>query len=128
MIRRLSSDQSDFEAQLERLLALEREHDRSIERTVSEIIEQVRARGDAALLELTRRFDGVHALNAGEIRIDSEECEHALRSLPEAQRTALTLAADRVRAYHDRQRASSWSFQDAEGNELGQRITALDRV
>jgi histidinol dehydrogenase len=128
MIRRLSTDQSDFEAQLDGLLALEREHDRSIERTVSEIIEQVRARGDAALLELTRHFDVIRAVSASELRIGREECEHALRSLPEAQRTALTLAADRVRVYHDRQRASSWSFQDEEGNELGQRITALDRV
>ena len=88
----------------------------------------MKARGDAALLEYTNRFDEVGAASAGDLAISLEECAGALERLPTAQRAALEAAAQRVRSYHEHQRAESWSFRDSLGNELGQRVTPLDRV
>lgn len=127
-MRRLSTAQRDFDARLQELLAFEAAQDPRIDESVAAILADVKARGDDALLEYTRRFDGTRLAHARELEIGRDACEKALAGLPETQRRALTTAAERVRAYHDRQRAASWSYADAEGNELGQRITALDRV
>ena len=127
-MRRLTTAQPDFDARLEEVLAFEAAQDPGIDELVAAILAQVKARGDDALLEYTRRFDGMRIAHGGELEIGRDVCEKALAGLPETQRRALTTAAERVRAYHERQRAASWSYTDAEGNELGQRITALDRV
>ena len=127
-MRRLSTGQPDFDARLEELLAFEVAQDAAIDESVAAILADVKARGDDALLEYTLRFDATHLAHAGELEIGQEACANALAGLPETQRRALTTALMRVRAYHERQRADSWSYADAEGNELGQRITALDRV
>jgi histidinol dehydrogenase len=128
VIRRLVSAEADFDAVLEKLLAFESAQDEQVDATVAAILADVKARGDAALLEYTRRFDRVEANDARDLEIGRSECERALAGLPSAQRSALEAAAERVRDYHERQRAQSWSYQDAHGNELGQRVTALDRV
>ena len=128
VMRRLSTAQPDFDARLEEVLAFEAAQDPRIDESVAAILADVKARGDDALLEYTRRFDGTRIAHARELEIGRDACEKALAGLPETQRRALTTAAERVRAYHERQRAASWSYADAEGNELGQRITALDRV
>ncbi|HEX2824933.1 MAG TPA: histidinol dehydrogenase [Burkholderiales bacterium] len=127
-MRRLSSTQSDFEAVIEELLAFEGAQDSRVDETVAAILADVKARGDAALVEYTRRFDRVEVANAAALEISRAECDAALQGLPAAQRTALEAAAARVRAYHERQRAQSWSYEDEYGNELGQRVTPLDRV
>ena len=128
MMRRLASTQPDFEARLAELLAFETAQDPEVDKVAAAILADVKARGDAALVEHTLRLDGVAVAHARELEIDSRACAEALCALPEAQRTALVAAAERVRAYHERQRASSWSFTDALGNELGQQVTPLDRV
>ncbi|MGZ8265980.1 MAG: histidinol dehydrogenase, partial [Burkholderiales bacterium] len=84
--------------------------------------------GDEALIEHTRRLDKLPVNSARELEIDRAQCEAALEALPRAQRTALETAARRVRAYHERQRAHSWEMEDEHGNQLGQKVTALDRV
>jgi histidinol dehydrogenase len=127
-MRRLSTTQADFDAVLSALLAFETAQDSKIDETVAAILADVRARGDAALVEYTRRFDRVDAASARDLEISKAECQRALDGLPRAQRSALESAAQRVRDYHERQRAQSWSYEDAEGNELGQRVTPLDRV
>jgi histidinol dehydrogenase len=127
-MRRLSSADADFAAVLDQLLAFESAQDPKVDETVALILADVKARGDAALLEYTRRFDHVEANDATELEIGRAECQRALEGLPAAQRSALEAAAERVRDYHERQRAQSWSYEDAYGNELGQRVTALDRV
>ena len=127
-MRRLSTGAADFDARLAELLAFEAAQDPNVDQAVAVILDDVRARGDEALLEYTRRFDRVSVAHARELEIGKDERERALRALPESQRVALTTAAERVRAYHERQRASSWSYTDAEGNELGQQVTSLDRV
>lgn len=127
-MRRLSTAQTDFDAQLTRLLAFEGAQDPRVDETVAAILADVKLRGDAALVEYTQRFDHVDAQTAGELEIGREECARALDGLDATQRSALEAAAERVRSYHERQRAQSWSFEDEHGNELGQRVTALDRV
>ena len=127
-MRRLKTSQPDFEAQLAELLAFEVAQDPNVDETAASILADVKARGDAALLEHTRRLDGVNAATAADLEIGRDACANALEGLPKAQREALASAAERVRAYHEQQRAQPWSFKDAHGNELGQKITALDRV
>ena len=127
-IHRLDSRDPDFDPALAALLAFEAEQDESIERAVADILRDVRRRGDAALLEYTARFDRVPAQSVAELEIPRAESQAALASLPAAQRNALEAAADRVRAYHERQRAESWSYTDPDGTLLGQQITPLDRV
>jgi histidinol dehydrogenase len=125
---RLSSSQADFDVVLAKLLAFEGAQDARVDETVAAILADVKARGDEALIEYTRRFDRVDASRASELEIGRDECDRALAALPPAQRSALETAAQRVRDYHERQRVQSWSYQDAHGNELGQRVTPLDRV
>jgi histidinol dehydrogenase len=127
-MRRLSSAQPDFDARLGELLAFETAQDPKVDAIAAEILADVKARGDAALVEHTRRLDRVQAASARELEIPTRACSEALDSLPRAQREALDIAVERVRAYHEQQRAKSWSFKDVEGNELGQQVTALDRV
>ncbi len=130
-LRFLNSADAGFDAALAALLAYSAETDDAIERSVAAIIADVRARGDAAVLELTRRFDGIDAKSVSELEIGKAELDAALASLPRAQRGALEAAAERVRSYHERQRDAcgrSWSYRDGDGTLLGQKVTPLERV
>jgi histidinol dehydrogenase len=127
-MRHLSTVQPDFDARFDELLLFEAAQDPAIDQVVADIVADVKVRGDVALVEYTRRFDDLEVLDASELEIGRDACERALATLPEARRAALVTAAERVRTYHERQRAESWTFHDAQGNELGQRVTALDRV
>ncbi|HKB58970.1 MAG TPA: histidinol dehydrogenase [Gallionellaceae bacterium] len=127
-IRQLSTKQADFNAQLDALLAFEATADEKIESTVAAILADVRQRGDAALLEYTRRFDRLDVENAAALELPQAELKAAFDGLPEAQKTALEKAAKRVTAYHEKQRMDSWSYTEDDGTILGQKVTALDRV
>ncbi len=127
-IRRLDSTAPGFDAQLNELLAFDAAQDASVERAVTEILSDVRARGDAALLDFTRRFDRLEAASVAELEIPAPELHAALARLTRGARDALEAAARRVRFYHEKQLGSSWSYRDASGTELGQRVTPLDRV
>lgn len=127
-MRRLSTTQPDFEARLAELLAFEAAQDPQVDATVAAILADVKARGDAAVLEYTARFDGVKAETLAALEIPKSELQAALARLPAARRAALEAAAARVREYHEKQRAQSWGYTDADDNELGQQITALDRA
>ncbi len=127
-IRRLRSNQPDFDAQLRALLALESAQDASIESTVAEILDDVKTRGDAALLDYTRRFDRLESASVAALEVPAAELRTALDRIPAKTRAALEAATARVRTYHEKQLTGSWSYRDANGTELGQRITALDRV
>ena len=128
MMRRLSTLSPDFDAQLKALLALEAEQDASIERTVLDILADIRQRGDAALLECTRKLDRLDVHDARQLELPRAELEAALTSLSHEQRAALETAAQRIRTFHERQRAEGWTYTEADGTVLGQRITPLDRV
>jgi len=130
-IRRLSTADADFEPQFQRVLHWSAETDAAIEDRVAQIIDEVRARGDAAVLELTARFDGVQAASMAELEIGRAELLAALDAITPAQRRALEAAAERVRDYHQRQleaTSRSWQYRDADGTLLGQKVTPLDRV
>jgi histidinol dehydrogenase len=127
-IRRLATTQPDFDARLAELLAFESVQDPKVEADVAAILADVKARGDAAVLEYTRRFDRVEAATVAALEVPRAEIKLALGRIPKAIRAALETAARRVRAYHEKQIATSWRFRDADGAELGQRVTALDRV
>lgn len=131
LARRLDTTNADFEVQFERVLHWSAETDAEIEQRVAAILADVRARGDAAVLETTRRFDRVDAASVAALELSRDELRAAFESLPEAQRRALEAAAERVRDYHQRQldaACRSWAYRDADGTLLGQKVTPLDRV
>ena len=130
-IRRLQTSDDGFEAEFEALLHWSDATDQAIEQQVASILDDVRLRGDAAVLEYTARFDGVLAASVAGLEIPRSEWQAALAALPLEQRSALEDAAVRVRRYHERQLDAcgrSWSYRDEDGNLLGQKVTPLDRV
>ena len=128
MINRLDIDDRDFESRLDRLLAWEPEQDQAIEQSVKAIIADVRRRGDQALLDYTRRFDRLECQDAAQLRLAPAELQAALDSLRAEQRQALEAAAERIRRYHVHQKGDSWSYVEADGTRLGQRVLPIDRV
>ena len=128
MIRRLSTSDAGFLATLDALLHFDHSIDDAIELTVIEILKRVRAEGDVAVLDYTRRFDKLDAGTMAELELPRSELRQALDRLPSAQRAALEAAAQRVTSYHERQKLESWSFTEADGTRLGQKVTPLDRV
>ncbi len=127
-IARLATRDADFDARLDALLAWEGVSDHEISARVAEIIDAVRRRGDAALIEYTNRFDRLAATAMSELTIGAERLEAAFASIPAAQREALQHAAERIRSYHERQKPESWQYHEPDGTMLGQKVSALDRV
>ena len=127
-IKQLSSSDNDFWPQLEAILAWESVSDSAIGDTVKDILADVKSKGDEAVLDFTRRFDRVEANTMADLEISLSQAQTALDSIPEQQRQALQLAADRVRRYHQHQKQDSWTYTEEDGTVLGQQITALDRA
>ncbi len=127
-MRRLSTQDSAFNVQLDDLLAWESVSDIEVQQSVTNIVTEVRRRGDEALVEFTNRFDRMSVASMADLELSQEQLQAALDSLPVAEKQALTTAAERVRAYHEKQRQDSWSYQEADGTMLGQKITPMDRV
>ena len=127
-IRRLSTSDTTFDADLKALLAFETAQDDAVDVVVANILKDVKNRGDAAVLEYTNRFDKTGASDLRELEISQAELQAALDSLPAEQRQALQAAADRVKSYHEKQVMQSWSYTEADGTLLGQQVTSLDRV
>ncbi len=128
---RLSTAQADFEAQFQARLHWSADTDSAIEARVAEIVLDVQERGDAAALAYTARFDGLNAERMADLEISAAELRAAFEGLPPAQRSALQMAAQRVRSYHEAQKSAcgqSWSYRDSDGSLLGQKVTPLDRV
>lgn len=128
IIRRMDARDPGFLAELDALLAFEGGADARINDAVTEILAAVRATGDAAVIEYTRRFDRLDVTGMAQLELPRSELQAALDSLSVEQREALREAADRVRRYHERQTAESWSYTEADGTRLGQKVTSLDRV
>jgi histidinol dehydrogenase len=127
-IARLDTAEPDFEERFTRLIAFESAQDPKVDVAVAEIIAAVRRDGDSAVLAYTRRFDRIQAASMAELEIPRAAMAAALERIPSARRQALEAAAERIRGYHERQRLESWSFTEADGTELGQRITPISRV
>jgi histidinol dehydrogenase len=127
-VRTLDSRVPAFDAEFAELVAVDTATDREIERVAGAIVDDVRARGDAALLEYTNRFDRMRAPSVAALEIPQREMQAALDALPVDQRVALETAARRIRAFHERQIAVTWTYTEEDGTELGQRVNALDSV
>jgi histidinol dehydrogenase len=128
VLRRLDAAAPGFDREFAALTAFESAQDPAVDATVARIVADVRARGDAALLEYTAAFDGVHAASVAALEITAAEMRQAFEALPEDECTALQFAATRIRAYHERQKVASWSYREPDGSEFGQQVTPLDRV
>jgi histidinol dehydrogenase len=128
---RLSTASAGFDAEFKARLHWSADADAAIEKVVADILADVQRRGDEAVLEYTRRFDRLDATTLSELELTQAELKAAFESLPAAQRDALEAAARRVRSYHEAQKKASgesWSYRDADGTLLGQKVTPLDRV
>src|SRR5690606_31440606 len=100
---------------LQALLAFDTAQDDNVDLVVADILRDVKRRGNAAVLEYTKRFDRLDVVGMAELELSRAELQQALDGLPTAQREALQEAADRVRAYHERQLMSSWTYTEEDG-------------
>jgi histidinol dehydrogenase len=128
IITRLDASQSDFNQQLDQLLAWESVSDTRVAAVVEDILQQVKTRGDAAVVEFTNKFDRRSAKSINEFVVTQAELHAALTRISAEQRTALEVAAERIRTYHQHQLQSSWRYTEADGTVLGQQISAMERV
>ena len=127
-MRRLSTRAAGFDAKLAALTRYEQAGNAAVERVVRGIITDVRRRGDAAVLAYARRFDRVKVGSVGKLEIPPSKLREALKKLPRKDAASLRAAAARIRRFHERQRAGSWNYSEADGTLLGQIVTPLDRV
>ena len=127
-ILQLDSRNDGFYENLQSLLDRSHEQVEGVEAVVEGIIDDIRRRGNEALLEYTRRFDRVDVTAADMLELTPQRLQQALDNIPGDQRTALEVAIKRVREFHQRQGSESWTYTDDTGTLLGQKVTALDRV
>ena len=130
-MRRLDTSAADFEQRYGELFQQISEQNSAIDSRVAEILERVQREGDPAVLDYTRRLDRVSCGSVAELEISQQELQAALAAIAAEQREALEAAAQRIRAYHQRQlqqMGGSWEYHDADGTLLGQKLTPLDRV
>ncbi|CAB5498166.1 Histidinol dehydrogenase [Bathymodiolus thermophilus thioautotrophic gill symbiont] len=128
MITKLVSTQVDFQKKLSSLLAWDSVSNKQVAQTVDDIITKIRNNGDSALMDYTNTFDGTSATSMEALTIKLPALKQAFDTLNEKQKSALTIAADRVRLYHEKQKQSTWTYTEDDGTMLGQKITPLDRV
>jgi histidinol dehydrogenase len=127
-IRQFASTDADFWSQLESLLAWDAAADERVTTTVRAILQEVRLRGDAAVVEFTNRFDRTQADTLADLEIPGARLQQALANIRPEQRSALEMAAQRLRVYAGRQKLESWSYTESDGTLLGQQVTPLERV
>jgi histidinol dehydrogenase len=127
-MQRLTFRSAEFWGAVDRLSQWEDEGAAQVEHTVREILSDVRRRGDDALIEYTRQFDGWAPDSAADLQIGAERVAQAVSRIDSALADALQASASRIRSFHERQREVSWRYEDAQGITLGQQITPLDRV
>lgn len=128
LITRLDASDSDFNQRLDQLLAWESVSDNRVAAVVDDILQQVKTRGDAAVLEFTNKFDRRTASSITDLEITQTQLQNALTQITAEQRTALETAAERIRQYHQHQLQSSWRYTEVDGTVLGQQISAMERV
>jgi len=131
-IKRLNSQDIGFKETLLSSLSLPMADDEAIDASVTKILQAVKEKGDEAVLGFTKQFDRLNVASVSELEIPRKDLEQAYKSLPAEQKNALDIAAQRVRAYHEKQKIEagchSWEYEEADGTRLGQKVTALDRV
>ncbi len=124
----LNSSGVDFEEQLNKLLHRDLLIEEEVSNTVAEILAAVRSNGDEAVVEYTNRFDGFDANSMADLTIERDQLEASLQRLNDEERQALTHAAERIRKYHEKQKQSSWHYEESDGSVYGQKVSPLQRV
>ncbi len=127
-LTRLNANDDGFEQQLENMLSWESVSDSTMQQVVADVIADVRQHGDIALMKYSEKFDRFAVKSMAELTLTADAIEAAFHRLPTEKQEALTLSAQRVASYHEKQVAQSWQYQDESGVTLGQQITAMDRV
>ena len=127
-MKQLTTKARNFYAELDAMLAWESVADDAVQTTVKDILNEVRRRGDAAVVDYTNRFDRMQVEDFSALELSQTRLETALKNIPREQRSALEKAARRLRSYHKHQKMQSWSYSEDDGTVLGQQVTALDRV
>ena len=127
-VNRLDASSIDFNNRMDDLLAWDSVSDPRVQQTVNDIIERIKQQGDTALLQLTKQLDRANFKSVANLEVPKQKLQEALDSLPDEQRNALMVAAQRVRQYHEKQKQDSWRYMEADGTLLGQQVTPMDRV
>jgi len=127
-IKMLSSQDDNFWTDMEKLLAWDSVSDEQVFNTVSEILSNVRTRGDSAVIEYTTRFDNLHVADMADLEMPATALKTAYDGLPEDQKNALGIAVERIERYAQKQKMSSWEYTEEDGTILGQKVTPLDRA
>ena len=127
-ITSLDSTSAEFWKTLDKLLAWESVSNEAVDNTVKSILKDVKNKGDSEVVSLTNKLDQMNAADINELEIPASRLKQALNSLPEIQKEALSIAADRIQRYHEHQQQNTWTYEDNDGTLLGQKITPLDRV
>jgi len=127
-IKQLSAQSASFWQELEALIAWESVSDDTVFNTVKDIISQVKSRGNEALIEYSNRFDRTSFESAADFEIPQERLKQAVKEVGEETYSLLKQAAERIRAYHQHQKQDSWSFREADGTMLGQKVTPVDKA
>ena len=128
MVTRLNITEADFDARFDALLGAKRESDPDVQETARDIIAQIREGGDGALIALTQKFDRFEVAGGAALRFSEDEIDTAIAEVSTEERDALTHAADRIKAFHERQKPSDDIFEDAVGTTLGHRWTPIGAV
>lgn len=127
-IKKLNATSDDFKSRLKEILAWESLSDEAVHRSVIDIIEDIKNRGDAGVLHWTRKFDRLDVETVSKLQLEPDRMKRSLENLPDDQSQALTIAADRIRRYHEKQKQNSWQYTDPDGSVFGQKVTPIDRV
>jgi len=127
-IKRLDSREPRFYELLKSLLDWESESDEAVVNTVSDILNEIKTRGDSALLEFSRRYDGLEVAAVADLEMSPGRLQQAFENITAVQRDALERASARIRAYAQHQKLESWEYTEADGTVLGQQVNPLDRV
>ncbi len=127
-ISQLTTHQADFWQQLDKTLAWESVSDEQVFNTVNGIINDIRKRGDAALIEYTNKFDRLSLTNSSQLEVPASSLQDSLGKISTEHREALEKAAERVRAYAEHQKLESWAYTEADGTFLGQQVSPMDRA
>jgi histidinol dehydrogenase len=128
MINKFSSQDRDFDGQLNALVAWESSSNEEVNRSVEKIIDAVKQNGDASVLDYTNQFDSLKANSISELIISQERLMESFDNLESEQKNALSIAAERIKSYHLNQVQESWTYKEEDGSVLGQKITPLERA
>ena len=128
MIKKFSTLDNDFDSELDSLIAWDSSIDEEISNSVKKIIDDVRHIGDSSVLDYTQQFDSIMAKSISELTISKERLKQSFDNLEKEQKDALSIAAKRIKSYHQNQVQESWNYSEDDGTVLGQKITPLERA